>query len=428
VDGNGPGKALRILILTDRFLPAQGGVERHTYTLARYLSTLSHEVHVVTSPSPRPELDSLLDSDLKKKHGIEISRRLPKATSLSFYSTANYVYNCRIVLKYINEHSQNYDIVHYHGTRQLLLRLVRSETPTVTSVHGIFPACLLQSPKPCQNRSIAKCAICDMSQEPEHAPLLPIAIPYYFFYYKLMKASLSYIDRVICVSEHVRKCMKEYLNLDNLVTIHNFIDSAEVIAQEPTSSAPFDVREHFDLPSDSKIVAYFGALSFNKGVDLLIEAFKRLREKVGNNVYLVIGGDGHQKMQLGIMAKQAGNIIFTGFLPRKAQLAAMKQSDVFVHLPRYPDACPTTILEAMTLGVPVIASRVGGIPELIIDGKGGYVVTPSDAQDASEAIFRLLSNADLRRQFSLFNKKRSSVFDIKHVGPRITQLYQGVLR
>jgi len=414
-------------MLTDNFLPSLGGVERHIYTLARYMSKLSHEVHVVTSPSQNPNLDFQLDGDIERSHKIKVLRALPKATPLPIYNTVKYLLYCRKVVKYINRHANNYDVIHYHGTHQLFLRIAKSKRPIITSVHGIFPACVLQSPKPCEKRSVASCAICDISQKPEHIPVLPIMIPYYFSYYKLMKESLNYVNKVVCVSEYVRKYIKNALNLNNLIMIYNFIDFEEEIKPELTSITDFDVRNHLGLPSNARIITYFGNLSFYKGVDLLIKAFKELHKNVSNDIYLVIGGDGPQRIELENMARDIGNVVFTGFIPRKIQLAIMAQSDLFVHPARYPDACPTAILEAMALGLPIVATRLGGIPELVIDGKGGYLVNPNSPTDLATKISTILSSETFRHQANAFNLKWSHRFDIAHLGPKIIKLYETTL-
>jgi len=413
---------MKILILTDNFLPSLGGVERHTYTLARYLSKLSHEIHLVTRSSRRIHKTSQLDSYLEEAYNIKVFRILPMGTHLPLYSTVKYLLECHNIAKYVNEHAEDYDIVHYHGTHQLFLRFAKSKRPIITTVHGIFPACILQSSRQCEKRSIANCAICDLNQNHEHVFVLPIMIPYYFSYYRLMEESLKSVSKVICVSEYVRKYIKKFLNLDNLITIYNFIDSKE-IASELSCSAYFDIRDYLKIPSNDRVITYFGNLSFSKGVDLLLKAFKKLHKKQGN-VHLVIGGEGPQRMLLENMAKHIANVIFTGFIPRKTQLAILAQSDIFVHPARYPDACPTTILEAMALGLPIVASRIGGIPELVVDGIGGYLIDPESSTELEAKISAILNSETFRSQAKAFNLRWVQRFDINHLGPKIVDLYK----
>jgi len=244
-----------------------------------------------------------------------------------------------------------------------------------------------------------------------------------------MRESLRSVNKVICVSEYVKKYIEKHLNLSNsnLVTIHNFIDIEE-INQTLSSMIDFDIRMHLNIANDAKIITYFGRLSFEKGVDLLVKAFAKIHEKVGGNVYLLIGGHGPQKAQLESMTKTIRNIIFTGYVPRKIQLAIMAQSNVFVHPARYPDACPTTILEAMALGLPIIASKVGGIPELVAEGKSGILINPNNVHELSDAMLELLSSNEERiRDISLFNKRVAHRFDIEYIGDKIVQIYKKAL-
>ncbi|MEM3698015.1 MAG: glycosyltransferase family 4 protein [Candidatus Bathyarchaeia archaeon] len=418
--------AMKILILTDNFLPSLGGVERHTYTLACYLSKLSHDVVVVTRSSKYICQTSQLDKYLEGVHKIKVLRILPMATSLPLYNTTKYLLFSRSIVKYFNEVADKYDIVHYHGTHQLFLRFTKCKSPIITSVHGIFPACVLQLSRPCKKRSLVNCAICDVSGKPEHVCVLPVMIPYYYCYYRLMEESLNSVKYVICVSDYVKSYIKNVLNVGNLVTIYNFIDLEE-ITSALKHSTNFDLRDYLNIPSSARIITYFGNLSFNKGVDLLIKAFKKLRKSARDDIYLVVGGEGPQRRQLEDLAEPIGNIIFTGFVPRKIQLAIMAQSDVFVHPARYPDACPTTILEAMALGLPVVATRLGGIPELIVDKKGGYLADPNSPDDLATKISIILNNEKFKSQVKVFNLEWVHRFDITLLGPKIIQLYEKAL-
>jgi glycosyltransferase involved in cell wall biosynthesis len=419
---------MKILILTDNFLPSLGGVERHTFTLARYLSTLSHEVNVVTKLSSANHQVYEMDKSLERTYNIKVFRILPMGTRLPFYSAFKYILECRNIVKYINDAAEDYEVVHYHGTHQLFLRFAKSERPIITTVHGVFPTCILQSSKSCKKRSIPNCVVCDIKEKPEHFCVLPVMLPYYFLYYEFMKESLKKINKVICVSEYVRKHIKRFINLDNLITVYNFIDFEGEIKPKLTSSENFDIRSYLNLPSNAKIITYFGGLSYHKGVDLLIKAFGRVRKRAGDNVYLLIGGDGPQKMQLKNLAQGVGNVIFTGFIPRKIQLAIMAQSDAFVHPARYPDACPTTILEAMALGLPIIATKVGGVPELVVKGKSGILVDLNNVYDLSNSLLELLLlDGKKIKDISTFNMRRARNFDIKYVGNQIVKIYREAL-
>jgi glycosyltransferase involved in cell wall biosynthesis len=154
-----------------------------------------------------------------------------------------------------------------------------------------------------------------------------------------------------------------------------------------------------DLPSEEKRfhdpqIVYNGRLSREKGIDLLLSGFlsSDLRAK------LVIIGSGPLERELREMAKSDDRVIFTGQLPRQEALKIVKGSDVFV-LPSKHEGLSTSLLEAMALGVPIVATRVGGNLELIADKESGLLVEPNP-RDITSAITRLLEDSELARKLA----------------------------
>lgn len=415
---------MRILLITDSFLPSLGGVERHTYTLARYLSMHSHEVTIITSTGQDQGLDCQFDSKLKELNCFDISRCLIHKTNLPFLSVPRYVDSSRRLVKYINENSHYYDLVHYHGTRQLLLKNVKAKSPILTSVHGIFPVCVMQLTSRCKKQSMLNCTVCDLTQSRSHTLFAPVILPYYFSYYKLMRRSLNHLDKVVCVSNYVKDSLEQNLNLENLETIYNFIDYKNEIEPELNSARTFDARKYLRIPAGAKIFVYFGSLTSIKGLHILLGAFRKIKREIGNNAYLVIGGSGPLRASLEKTAQFIDNVKFTGTLSRNNQLSLMAQSDIFIHPTIYPDACPTSVIEAMALGLPIISTFEGGVPELIVHNKGGYLVESNNVLNLAEAMLNLVNNEDDCKRFSLFSKNRASLFDIENIGPSMIQLYK----
>ena len=230
--------------------------------------------------------------------------------------------------------------------------------------------------------------------------------------------------KVMCVSAYIKRALQQSFSLNNMVTIHNFIDSEELLKSNWLSN--FNLRRFLKIPESSKIIVYFGRLSPEKGVDTLINAFKIVQEFFGSNNYLVIGGKGSEKQLLETLSKSVNNVIFTGWLSRERQLSIMAQSDIFVHPSSYPDACPTAILEAMALGLPVVATNTGGIPELVVNGKNGYLVKPRSIYELAEKIIKILQNEDFRVRARKCNVAWSHKFDIKTIGPKIVEIYKSI--
>jgi glycosyltransferase involved in cell wall biosynthesis len=119
-----------------------------------------------------------------------------------------------------------------------------------------------------------------------------------------------------------------------------------------------------------------------------------------------------------------GSVIFAGYREDAPRL--MAAADVFV-LPSEQEGLPIALLEAMALGRPSIASAVGGIPEVINDGRDGLLIRPRDPAQLAEAIVALLSDDDLRSRIGEAAKIRAADFDMRTAVARMQEVYQAVL-
>jgi glycosyltransferase involved in cell wall biosynthesis len=147
-------------------------------------------------------------------------------------------------------------------------------------------------------------------------------------------------------------------------------------------------------------------LSREKGLQFLIHAMAALL-KQGHDLELRLGGDGPAKAELQQLATEMGlsdRVHFLGYLTEDGVVRELDSSDLFV-LPSFAEGIPVSAMEAMAIGVPVIATNIAGTSELVEDGKTGLLVRPSDAEALANAIIRMigdhafrLSAADLARQ------------------------------
>lgn len=146
------------------------------------------------------------------------------------------------------------------------------------------------------------------------------------------------------------------------------------------------------VPSDVRLVGYVGRLHWNKGVDTLLEAFAPLRRR-HRQVHLVIAGDGPERETLQVLARRLGidgAVTFAGYHGAPARL--MKGFDVGVLPTVQSESCSNTVLEYMACGVPVVATDVGGNPELVVDGDTGWLVPPRDPAALAEALTQALED------------------------------------
>ncbi len=151
-----------------------------------------------------------------------------------------------------------------------------------------------------------------------------------------------------------------------------------------------NIKKDFDIKGE--MILFVGALVEQKGLEYLIEACKILKGDI--EFTLVVVGDGPLKKEMEKRSKGL-NIIFTGF--RRDVNRFMKDADILV-LPSISEGLGFVVLESMAVGTPVLATKVGGIPELIENGKNGLLVEPRDPIALADGIKKLLKENELREQ------------------------------
>jgi len=178
-------------------------------------------------------------------------------------------------------------------------------------------------------------------------------------------------------------------------------------------------------PKKHEIILMAGRLVPWKGVDFLISAMK-LVTKSRPSARLMIVGDGPDLDRLERIAKSQGllnRVVF--FVGRKAYEEIpeyMARSDVFV-LPSTYEPAPHVIIEAMSCSKPIVATKVGGIPELITDGVSGLLVEPKNTQSLADAILRLLEQKGLSQQLSMNAERKAREFDWNKIVEHYEKLY-----
>jgi glycosyltransferase involved in cell wall biosynthesis len=196
------------------------------------------------------------------------------------------------------------------------------------------------------------------------------------------------INRLIVVSRAIDQKMVDEGRTDTeRVLIYNGVDLERFDHQEPCCT----LREEYGMEPDAQIVGVVGRLELEKGHPTLLEAWPLVLEQVPG-AYLLIVGEGSRQDALHQIAVEQGierHVVFTG---RRDDIPAVTAALDVAVLPSYREAQGLTILEAMAMSRPVVASNVGGIPEMIADGVTGLLVPPHDPPALANAIARLLKN------------------------------------
>jgi len=223
-------------------------------------------------------------------------------------------------------------------------------------------------------------------------------------------------DRLIAVSRAVKDHLIEQGEpAGRIEVIYNGIDLFHWEALESQTEA----RRALGLPQEIVLVGSVGRLSPEKGHAVLVEAAAGLPQ-----LHLLLVGDGRERGRLRRLAVRLGmseRITLAGFLPDTR--TATNAIDVFA-LPSLKEGLSISLLEAMAAGKPVIASRVGGVPEAVMEGFTGLLVTPGDAPALAGALRTLLFDQELRRRMGEAGRKRAKeVFDLKQMLDQTEEIY-----
>ena len=179
-------------------------------------------------------------------------------------------------------------------------------------------------------------------------------------------------------------------------------------------------------PSAGEVrVIFVGRLSPEKGVTGLLDAMSTMQSDARPRLTLV--GDGPLRPGLERQARELGldaKVDFLGRLSEPETLAQIARSDILI-LPSFMEGLPIVLMEALALGVPVIASRVAGIPELVTDGATGLLFTPSNWDELATALGRLVGDDALRSRLGKAGPTRiADEFDVRKSAVRLRDLFQ----
>jgi glycosyltransferase involved in cell wall biosynthesis len=232
--------------------------------------------------------------------------------------------------------------------------------------------------------------------------------------------------RVICVSDAIKNHLLKWTSIDcrKLIVIKAGV---KVNKKRSEEGAKGKLREELII-KNKYIISTVGRLSVEKGYDSLLEAFKLLRSRI-EECYLLIIGDGVLLRQLKKLARRLGiqdNTIFLGYV--KDVYPFLEISSVYVCSSRY-EGLPISILEAMSMEVPVVATAVGGIPELIENNVSGFLVEPDRPDMMADRLQAMLENKDFRKRIGKEGKRKViQEFEIDKVVEAIESLYMEIGR
>lgn len=234
----------------------------------------------------------------------------------------------------------------------------------------------------------------------------------------LTRRVMSFADAVIAVSEEWRRRLAQIVPVDQIITLRNCIATDTI----PPS-----------LSNSNNINALFlGSVGQRKGVFDLLEAMRELKLSA-SSFHLWIAGD---EEKVGDMNKAQTRLEelhlkdtcqLIGTIQGAKKIEFLSQASLFV-LPSYNEGLPIALLEALSAGLAVITTPVGGIPEIIKDGYNGFLVPPGDIKALAEKLTILANDQDLREAMGRRNREiAKQELDVKPYVARLTELYNSLI-
>jgi glycosyltransferase involved in cell wall biosynthesis len=410
---------MRILLLAQFFPPDIGGEERHVFNLANTLAGRGHEVAVATQRMVGVPDQETLASGVRVHRFATVAMRLPGvySTSRTHHPPLPDPLGVRELARIARQ--ERPQVIHAHNWIVNSAVALRRSSPVgrrfglVLTLHDFSHVCatkrLMRMGSPCEGPAVARCLPCATAHYgPVLGPLTASATA-------LMRPWKNRaIDHVICVSSAVAKG-NHIPPGPNTSVIPNFVPD-QAVAGDAAKGQAEDVPP--GLPKE-EFLLFVGELSRDKGVPTLLRAYESL---------------GRKRPPLLLVGRRMPDT--PAHLPDGAQMCAQWPHDhvmaafrrcLFAVLPSIClDACPTTVLEAMASGRPVVATTTGGVVDMIMDGENGLLVPPGDESRLAETMVRLLNDPDLRVRLAAGARERAERFTASAVAERLEAVYAQV--
>jgi glycosyltransferase involved in cell wall biosynthesis len=391
---------VRVLLLTEFYPPVQGGLEFHVEALARTLARRGHEVHVAS-----------LAGEVGRRDDVTLHRltstmshvpRAHRAALRPFHPPLADPMVRRGVVRLLR--SLQPDVVHAHSWIVASVPADRVP-PLVLTVHDHAFSCARRDRyylgrERCSGPQITKCASCCFQHYGAlRGPVMAATTP--------LGVRGIHADAVIAVSHAVASRLTAPMRAQAEV-IPNFLPPDILEGTEDAGAS---------LPGESFVMAG-GAAEPHKGLDVVIDAWDGRRGFDAALLLALLPG----------RPLPAAEGAFIATLSRPAMMSAWRRATVAVIPSLWDDPCPTVALEAMAAGRPIVASDVGGLPEILTNEVNGLLVEPGNPRALRAAIGRLLQDCELRERIGAAAREGAEAFSAAAVVPRIELVYRRVIR
>ena len=236
---------------------------------------------------------------------------------------------------------------------------------------------------------------------------------------------LRYFKAVMPVSGDVRDELQALrVPAEKMVTIKN----VPPLTEKRPASGICSFREEIGIPSGRKLIGFLGRLIHAKGCDQLIHAIANI-DKGDRNFSLAVAGDGPERKSLEALAKKLDVYEMIHFCGFRSDTEHIYSSLDLLVLPSREEGTPLVLLEGMLRGVPVVATRVGGIPEVLKDRVNGLLVPSEDPIALADAIADSLNKPDETKKRAIEAKKTMLCeYNVKTWAEKFEEIYAGIVQ
>ena len=405
---------MRVLMLAQWYPPIVGGEELHVRNLSIELASRGHEVTVATLAQPElPEMESHDGVQIVRLHGS--AQRIgalfadPNRQSAAPIPDPELVVGLERVVRRVRP-----DIMHAHNwiVHSALPLALSGRAPLVLSLHDFSLVCatkvLLRRGVNCSGPAPLKCLSCAAS------------------HYGPVKGAVTAISNAVGAVMQ-RRAIAGFLPVSTAVAVGNRLEGLphrvipnfvrDILPTDQSDTGAYVER----LPKEPYLL-FVGALGRLKGLPVLLEAYRQLEDAPP---LVLIGYPMRETEEL--MLDLPPNVRMLGQWPPHAVHLAWRSALMGIVPSICQEACPTVVIEAMQAGIPVVASQMGGIPDLVVHGETGLLVPPGDALGLASAVGRLLGDPSEADRFGQAGQERSAIFGAGAVVPRIEAAYREVI-
>lgn len=214
------------------------------------------------------------------------------------------------------------------------------------------------------------------------------------------RLAMKTANQIAAVSEECRQSIIHWRHVspDRVSVVHYGVDLSHY-----RKDTNLSLRRELGIPKNAKVIGIVARLEPGKGHEVLLNVFQGL----DSALHLVLAGDGTLKAELQAQSRNLGVEDRTHFLGvRKDIVHILNSIDLFV-LPSFSEGLPNSILEAMACSLPIVATKVGGIPEAVIHHENGILVPPHDESALFQALHGLIGNSKRRKQMGEASRSRT---------------------